>query len=57
MRLAVDVTLDGRDHFGRISDFIQDDRRGVVAQEKIGLAPGVLDIQTGVENHMVNRGK
>ena len=57
MGVTVDVTLDGCYYFGRILDFIQDDRCGMVAQKKIGLPPRIFDIQAGVEHHVVNLGK
>jgi hypothetical protein len=36
---------------------VEDDRRRVIQQKQIGFSPSVLDIQTGVEHHIVVLGK
>jgi hypothetical protein len=56
-RRAVDPALDGSDDLKRILDLVEDDRRRVIQQKQIGFSPSVLDIQTGVEHHIVVLGK
>jgi hypothetical protein len=49
--------FDAGHQLGRVLDFIQDHWRGMVFQEQLGLAAGLLQVQTGVKHHIVQRGE
>lgn len=55
--VAVNSPLDRRHQFGRVLDFIKNQRGGMIAQKKIRIPPGPFQVNAWIKYHIVVSGK